>query len=378
MNQPHLTSVVDLGALSRNVATIKRHVAGPEVMAVVKADGYGHGLVASARASIAGGASWLGVALIQEALELRKANIDERILAWLFTPADQLLQAIKADIDLAVNSVWSVEQIAQAASEAGRVARVHIKVDTGLSRNGVLLQDLAEVLLALSTPASMANLNVTGVMSHFAYADEPNHPTIAKQLEQFTQAVDLVRASGFEPEVIHLANSAAIFGLPETYFNLVRPGLTIYGVSPSPSFGSSADLGITPVMSLRAPISLIKELPAGSGISYSHQYVTATDTRVALIPAGYADGIPRAASNLGPVLVGGQILKIAGRVCMDQFVLDVGDLPLSTGDEVVLFGDPAKGEPSVDDWAKATGTINYEILTRLGPRIARTFINESR
>lgn len=378
MYQPHLTSVVDLGALSRNVATIKNHVAGPEVMAVVKADGYGHGLIASAQASIAGGASWLGVALIQEALDLRQANIDTRILAWLFTPQDQLVQAIKADVDLAVNSVWSVEQIAQAASDAGQVARVHIKVDTGLSRNGVLLQDLAEVLRALSTPSSLANINVTGVMSHFANADEQNHPTITKQLEEFTQAVDLVRASGFEPEVIHLANSAAIFGLPQTHFNLVRPGLTIYGVSPNSSMGSSAELGITPVMSLRAPIALVKDLPAGSGISYSHQYVTAKDTRVALVPAGYSDGIPRSGSNVGPVLVAGNILKIAGRVCMDQFVLDIGELPVSIGDEVVLFGDPAKGEPSVDDWAKATNTINYEILTRLGPRINRTFINESR
>ena len=378
MIQPHLTSVVDLGALSRNVATIKSHVAGPEVMAVVKADGYGHGLLASARASIAGGASWLGVALIQEALEIRQANIDTRILAWLFTPQDQLVQAIKADIDLAVNSVWSVEQIAQAAKQAGQIARVHIKIDTGLSRNGVLTTDLAEVLRAISSPVNSANLNVTGVMSHFAYADEPNHPTVAKQLDEFTQAVDLVRASGFEPEVIHLANSAAIFGLPQTHFNLVRPGLTIYGVSPTPHLGSSAELGITPVMSLRAPIALVKDLPAGSGISYAHQYVTEKATRVALIPAGYSDGIPRAGSNVGPVLIAGSLLKIAGRVCMDQFVLDVGDLPVSIGDEVVIFGDPAKGEPSVDDWATATTTINYEILTRLGPRINRTFVNESR
>ena len=347
-------------------------------MAVVKADGYGHGLLASARASIAGGASWLGVALIQEALEIRQANIDTRILAWLFTPQDQLVQAIKADIDLAVNSVWSVEQIAQAAKQAGQIARVHIKIDTGLSRNGVLTTDLAEVLRAISSPVNSANLNVTGVMSHFAYADEPNHPTVAKQLDEFTQAVDLVRASGFEPEVIHLANSAAIFGLPQTHFNLVRPGLTIYGVSPTPHLGSSAELGITPVMSLRAPIALVKDLPAGSGISYAHQYVTEKATRVALIPAGYSDGIPRAGSNVGPVLIAGSLLKIAGRVCMDQFVLDVGDLPVSIGDEVVIFGDPAKGEPSVDDWATATNTINYEILTRLGPRINRTFVNESR
>jgi len=367
VTQEHATTVIDLGALARNVERIKAHVAGPEVMAIVKADGYGHGLVPSAKAAVAGGATWLGVALLQEAIALREAGVTARILAWLYTVDDQMAECVSSDVDLAVNSAASVVALAAAAESVGKTARLHIKVDTGLSRNGVTLEDLPAVLREIALAQRAGHIEFIGLMSHLAFADEPLHPTIDSQLERFNQALATVRSAGFEPEIVNLSNSAAALNLPATYFNVIRPGLAVYGVG--------RDLDLTPVMTLKAPIALIKQAAAGEGVSYSHTYQTKSATRLALIPAGYADGIPRQASNLGPVLIGGQILRIAGRVCMDQFVLDIGDLDVVAGDEVVLFGDPNRGEPSVEDWAAAADTISYEIMTRLGPRVARQYIN---
>jgi len=367
VTQEHATTVIDLGALARNVERIKDHVAGPEVMAIVKADGYGHGLVPSAKAAVAGGATWLGVALLQEAITLREAGVTARILAWLYTVNDQLAECIQRDIDLAVNGVSSVIAIAAAAESVGKTARVHIKVDTGLSRNGVTVADLPAVLREITTAQRAGNIEFIGVMSHLAFADEPLHPTVSMQLERFTDALATVRSAGFEPEIMNLSNSAAALNLPATHFNVIRPGLAVYGIG--------HELDLTPVMTLKAPVALVKEVEAGEGVSYSHTYQTTSATRLALIPIGYADGIPRHASNRGPVLIGGQILPVAGRVCMDQFVIDIGSLNVAAGDEVVLFGDPKRGEPSVEDWATAADTISYEIITRLGSRVARQYIN---
>jgi len=367
VTQEHATTVIDLGALARNVERIRSHVDGPEVMAVVKADGYGHGLIESARAAVAGGATWLGVALLQEAIALRDAGVNERILAWLYTVDDQLVECIEHNVDLAINGVASVGAIASAAESLGKTARVHIKVDTGLSRNGVILADLPAVLREITVAQRAGHIDFVGVMSHLAFADEPLHPTIGLQLERFNQALAAIRSAGFEPEIINLSNSAAALSLPDTHFNLIRPGLAVYGIG--------HDLDLSPVMSLQAPVALVKAVDAGEGVSYSHTYQTKSATRLALIPVGYADGIPRHASNRGPVLIGGQILPVAGRVCMDQFVIDIGDLNVTAGDPVVLFGDPKRGEPSVADWAKAADTISYEIITRLGPRVARQYIN---
>ena len=211
------------------------------------------------------------------------------------------------------------------------------------------------------------HLVFVGIMSHLAFADEPLHPTIGMQLERFTQALATVRSAGFEPQIVNLSNSAAALNLPDTHFNLIRPGLAVYGIG--------HELDLTPVMTLKAPVALIKEVEAGEGVSYSHTYQTKSATRLALIPVGYADGIPRHASNRGPVLIGGQVRPVAGRVCMDQFVVDIGSLDVAAGDEVVLFGDPKRGEPSIEDWARAADTISYEIMTRLGPRVARQYIN---
>ncbi len=375
MATPHVRAVIDLGALAQNVSVLKNRVGKSELMAVVKAGGYGHGLVESGKAALAGGAQWLATALIQEALTLRESGIDAPILAWLYTSDDQFSECIQSNIDLAVNSVASATAIADAAQALNRTARVHIKVDTGLGRNGVMLPDLPALLRELNVRAAAGHITVVGIMSHFAYADQPTNSTIAMQIENFMSAVDQTQAAGFELQVKHLANSAATLGLPQTYLNLVRPGVAIYGVSPGGDVGSAIDHELKPVMSLRSSIALLKEVPAGTGLSYAHQYYTERDTRVALIPAGYADGIPRAATNKGPVLIGGEIRTIAGRVCMDQFVLDVGGLDVELGDEVVLFGDPAVGAPSLEAWADAADTINYEIITRIGPRVAREYIN---
>jgi len=367
VTQEHATAVIDLGALARNVERIKSHVAGPEVMVIVKADGYGHGLVPSAKAAVAGGATWLGVALLQEAIALRDAGVTARILAWLYTVDDQMAECIQRDVDIAINGVDSVVAIAAAAESLGKTARVHIKVDTGLNRNGVTIADLPAVLQELTTAQLAGHLEFIGIMSHLAFADEPLHPTVGMQLERFTHALEIVRSAGFEPEVVNLSNSAAALNLPSTHFNVIRPGLAVYGI------GSELDLA--PVMTLKAPVALVKEVEAHEGVSYSHTYQTKSATRLALIPVGYADGIPRHASNRGPVLIDGHILPIAGRVCMDQCVIDIGSLNVVAGDEVVLFGDPKRGEPSVEDWATAADTISYEIITRLGARVARQYIN---
>ena len=346
-------------------------------MVVVKADAYGHGLVKCGQAAVNAGADYLGVALLEEAVALREGNVPGPILAWLNTPNDRFAECIARDIDLGVNSVATLKGISNAAYSVDRIARVHVKVDTGLNRNGVTLADLPELILALSKAEAEGTVKVVGVMSHFAYADEPSNSTIADQIAEFKTAVDLLEAANFELEVKHLANSAATLALPETYFNMVRPGVAAFGVSPGEEVGAATDFDLKPVMTLCAPIALLKKVPAGTGVSYAHQYHTTADTTLALIPAGYADGVPRSATNNGPVLVGGEIRKVAGRVCMDQFVLDVGNLDVQLGDEVVLFGDPERGEPSVEDWAVAAGTISYEIITRIGPRVHREFINNS-
>ena len=375
MTQHHVTADIDLGRLSRNVETLKRKINGPALMAIVKANAYGHGLVQSAQAAKRGGADWLATALLEEAIDLRNAGVSGPILTWLNTLDDRFEECISKDIDLGINSLESLSAICAAAGKVGKSARVQVKVDTGLGRNGVTLDDLPNLISALKQAQSAGQVKVVGVFSHFAYADEPSNPTIGEQINNFKIAVDALTDANFELEVKHLSNSAATLGLPHTYNNLVRPGLAIYGISPSPEVGEATEHDLKPVMRLRSPIILIKDVPAGTGVSYAHQYHTKNQTKLALIPAGYADGIPRAASNKGPLLIDGKRFTISGRVCMDQFVVDIGDANVKPGDQAVLFGDPANGEPSVNDWAEAAETINYEIVTRIGPRVFRNYLN---
>lgn len=375
MTTHHVTADIDLGKLSKNVEILKRKVNRTALMAVVKANAYGHGLVPSAQAAKRGGADWLATALLSESIELRNAGVTGPILSWLNTPNDQFSECIAKDVDLGVNSLETLSSISNSAKSLGKPARVHVKVDTGLGRNGVTLDDLPDLISALKQAQNDGSVKVVGVMSHFAYADEPNNSTIGEQVSNFKISVDALTDANFELEVKHLSNSAATLGLPHTYFNLVRPGVAIYGISPGPQVGQAPDHDLSPVMRLRAPIVLIKKVPAGTGVSYAHQYHTLSETRLALIPAGYADGIPRSASNKGPVLINGKQFSVAGRVCMDQFVVDIGDTSAKIGDDAILFGDPENGEPSVNDWADAAGTINYEIVTRIGPRVYRNYLN---
>jgi alanine racemase len=362
---------VDLGAISHNVALLRERARGAAVMAVVKADAYGHGLAQAAGAALAGGATWLGVAKLDEALRLREVGFpDVPLLVCIGVPGEPYERAVRADIDLAAGAPWLVEEIAAAARRAGRPARVHLKADTGMSRGGSGAGDWAALVDAALAAQAEGHLRVVGVMSHFACADEPGHPSIAAQLSAFTDMVEHAEKAGLRPEVRHIANSAATLTLPDARCDLVRPGIATYGLTPVPQLGT---FGLRPAMTLTADAALVKRVPAGSGVSYGHTYVTERETTLALVPAGYGDGVPRHGSNLLEVLAGGRRRTIAGRVCMDQFVVDLGDDPLTAGDEIVLFGPGDRGEPTAQEWADALGTISYEIVTRIGARVPRVY-----
>ncbi|WP_374109421.1 alanine racemase [Actinotalea sp. K2] len=373
-------AVVDLAALSANVSVLADLAPGAAVMAVVKADGYGHGLVPSARAALAGGATWLGAAQIGEALALRAAGVGGRVLTWLYAPGAPLAAALEADVDVSVAAPWALEEILAAARVTGRTARLHVKVDTGLGRGGSTPRDLEDLIdLALAAQAE-GLCEVVGIWSHLAWADAPDHPTVLAQAAVFDDAVALAERRGARLEVRHLANSAATLTNPAMHYDLVRPGIAVFGLSPVPRLGGPGDFGLVPVMRLEAELVLVKEVPAGHGVSYGHQYVTPRATVLGLIPLGYADGVPRHASGNGetwggPVQVGGRRLGVAGRVCMDQVVLDLGPGARErAGDRAVLFGSGQDGEPTAEDWARAAGTISYEIVTRVGARVPRVHV----
>jgi alanine racemase len=366
---------VDLDAISRNVEVLRKHAGSAAVMAVVKADAYGHGLLPSARAALGGGASWLGVAQLSEATALRDDGIRAPLLSWLHVPGTDFAGAIAADIDLSVSALWSLAEVADAARGLGRTARIHLKVDTGLGRNGAFGDDWQALLPAARRLEAEGLVRIVGVWSHFVYADEPTHPTVRRQEEQFAQAVRDAERAGCDLEVRHIANSAATLTNPGAAYDLVRPGLAVYGLSPVPSLGDPQSFGLTPAMTLSADLAVTKRVPAGQGVSYGHQYVTSQDTTVALVPMGYADGIPRNATNVGPVSVGGTRHTVAGRVCMDQFVIDLGPgSAAQAGDRVTLFGAGESGEPTAQDWAEVTGTISYEIISRIGSRVPRVHL----
>jgi len=374
-------AVVDLAAVRANVRELGRHAAGAEVMAVVKADGYGHGLVQSARAAREGGASWLGVAQLSEGLALRAAGDTGRLLSWLHVPGVDFAAAVRTGIDLSVAAPWALDEIVAAAHQEGTTARVHLKVDTGLSRGGATPQQWDDLVRATLAAQAQGAVALVGVWSHLAFADAPDHPTVRHQQEVFEAAVASAIVLGARPEVRHLANSAATLTNRSAHYDLVRPGLAVYGLSPVPDLRASAELGLRPAMTLRAHLSLVKRVPAGSGVAYGHTYVTDRETVLALVPLGYADGVPRAAGNTGPLLVAGAVRRIAGRVSMDQVVVDLGDDQAArdarAGDPVVLFGSGDGGEPTAQQWAEATDTISYEIVARIGARVPRSYVGEA-
>jgi alanine racemase len=380
---PRAQARIDVAAVRSNVAELSRRAPGAQVLAVVKADAYGHGLVACGRAAVAGGASWLGTALLEEALALRAAGVgtdpggggqQARVLAWLLDPGDPFTDAVRTDVDLSASATWAVAAAQAAAEEVGRPARLHLKVDTGLGRAGAQPADWPDLVATALKAAATGAVEVVGLWSHLAHADDPHHRTVEHQLATFREAVDLAERAGVRPEVRHLANSAATLTRPDTHFDLVRPGLAVYGLSPTPELASPDVLGLRPAMRLSARVALAKRVPPGHGVSYLHRYVTDRETTLALVPLGYADGIPRAGTNVGPLLAAGRRRTVAGTVCMDQLVVDVGDDDVAEGDEVVLFGPGDDGEPTAQEWADATGTISYEIVTRIGPRVPRVVV----
>jgi alanine racemase len=365
----HAEASVELGAITRNIAALRAHVAPAAVMAVVKADGYGHGAVPAARAAVRGGAGWLGVVHVAEALELRAARLREPILCLMAVPEHDHVGAIAAQVDLSAGSAGMVRRLATAAAAAGHPARVHLKADTGLSRGGATAADWPSVLSAASAAQDAGRISVAGLWSHFASADEPGNPSIAAQLAAFKEALAAAEQAGITPEVRHIANTAAALDVPEARYDLVRVGGGSYGLATLPG---GAPGWLRPAMTLRARLALVKRVPAGTGVSYGHRYTTARETTLGLVPLGYADGIPRTAIGLPLVSARGRRWPIAGTVCMDQFVVDFGDEPVVEGDEVVLFGPGDDGEPTAQEWGESLGTISYEIVTGISARVPRS------
>jgi alanine racemase len=366
--------VVDLDAIRRNVAILRDLVAADasDVMVVVKADGYGHGMVEVARAARAAGAPWLGVATIDEAVRLRDAGDTGRVLCWLTLPADDWTAAIDRDVDVTAYSVAELDAIraAVAGASRGTPARVQLKIDTGLSRGGSTQDGWPDVLAAARAGEDKGLWRITGIWSHVACADEPDHPANAAQERAFRAALADAEAAGLRPEVRHLANSAGAILRASSRFDLVRCGIASYGLHPAPGVGP--DLGLEPAMTVTAPLALTKTLPAGASVSYGHTWTAPGPTRVGLVPLGYGDGVPRHAGNAAEVWVAGKRRPVRGRICMDQFVVELGeDVEAAPSDEVVLFGPGTSGEPTADDWARACGTIHYEIVTRMGGRLSR-------
>jgi alanine racemase len=367
-------AVIDTDAIAASVETLRASASGAEVMAVVKADGYGHGAVQSARAALAGGATWLGVALVEEAVALRVAGIDAPILTLVEPPSGASAIARQHAVDVGLGTRAALDEAAAAGEEGGTPVRVHLKVDTGLARGGATAEMWPDLVTYAAKLAAEGTVEVVAIWTHLAHADNPGHPTTGRQVAAFREALDVAASAGVRPPLRHLANSAATLTLPDAHFDLVRPGIAVYGVSPVPTEG---DFGLTPAMSLRSRVALVKRVPAGTGVSYGHRYTTTSETSLALAPIGYADGVPRSATNTAEVFLGGKRRRISGTVCMDQFLVDVGDDAVETGDEIVLFGSGRDGEPTAQDWAEALDTISYEIVTRVGSRVPRRYVGAS-
>jgi alanine racemase len=371
VHRPRAEALVDLAAVRHNVEVLRAAAPTAGLMAVVKADGYGHGAVPVARAALAAGATWLGVCTIEEALALRAAGLDVPVLSWLHVPDDDFATAVAADVDLSVASRAHLAAVLAGARHADKPARLHLKIDTGLTRNGVQPADWPDVLDDAAKAQADGTAQVVAVWSHLAHADEPRHPTIDRQAVRLDEAWRAARRHGLDP-LRHLANSAATLTRPDLHFDLVRPGIAVYGLDP---LGRPvAESPLRPAMTFRARVALAKRVPPGEGVSYGHAWTTPRETTIALVPVGYADGVPRALNRHGrmQVLLDGKLRPVVGRVCMDQVMVDCGDDPVAAGDEVVLFGGAG---PTAQDWADELDTIHYEVVTGVhGNRVTRTHV----
>ena len=368
-------AVVDLTALAHNIAQVRAAAPGSQFLAVVKADAYGHGLVPIAKAARAAEADWLGVALLEEALELRAGGDEGAILAWLWTPGDPgLAPCLQAGVQVSVSAMWSLVEVTEQAAALGVLARIHLKLDTGLSRSGASEEDWEELVLAAKALQDRGRVEVIGIWSHLANASVAVDPTVAEQRARFLAGVQLAREAGLEPQLLHLANSAAAFEYPDTRFDLVRIGIAMYGISPMDPT-SAQRLGLHAVMSLHAELAHVKTIAAGQAVSYGGIWTAPEATRVGLVPVGYADGIPRAAEGAF-VLVRGVRCAVLGRIAMDQFVIELPERlgEVEAGEPVLIFGDASTGAPTADDWGSQSGSIGYEIVTRIGARIPRHYV----
>lgn len=361
---------VDLGAIRDNVRSLLQAVAPAELMAIVKADAYGHGAVPVARAALEAGATWLGVALVEEGLALRDAGIDASVLLLSEPPPGSESATLEAGLTPVLCTRPAVERLREAANAAGLGAQVHVKVDTGMHRIGIWPVEETAAFVAGATDAGLA---VTGLLTHFARADEPDASTTEEQLDRFDAAVRSVRASGHEAGILHAANTAGALASPAARLDLVRTGLGIYGVLPTPSV-APPDGGLRAALTWRSAVTMARRLPVGEALSYGHRYRLDRDSMVATIPVGYADGYPRALSSRADVLIGGQRCRVAGSVTMDQIIVDCGDLEVSAGDEVVLLGPQGDEEVTATELAECAGTIAYEILAGIGSRIPREYV----
>ncbi len=358
-------AVINLSAIKSNVATLKAK-AGVDLMAVVKADAYGHGLVPVAKAALDGGATWLGVALLEEAIALRAAGITAPILAWLVPPGSDFQSAVDKDIDLAVSSIKTLDEIR--LLKGSKRPRIHLEVDTGMTRGG-FLSEWSEIDIN-----HLQGVEIVGIFSHFARSDEPGQAQNLEQLNRFKKMVANLDSLGFTNLIRHLSNSAATLVDNASAFDMVRTGIAMYGLTPDlNNLGTSQSLGLVPAMTLRAKLHLVKTVPAGSPVGYGATEKTKSETKLGIVAMGYADGIPRIAKSAG-VFFNGKRAPIIGRVSMDQFVVDLGvQSSAQTGDWVTIFSTGTNGEYTADDWGVASGSINYEIVTRIGPRVPRIY-----
>jgi alanine racemase len=367
-------AVVDLGAIAHNVRVLRERAGSAAVMAVVKADGYGHGAARVGQAAIAAGASELGVATLDEALALRRDGVTAPVLCWLHTPGTDFAPALAADVQLGVSSTRQLAEVLDAVTRTGTTATITVKVDTGLNRNGAGAGEFSELLVALRRAASDDAIRLRGIMSHLACGDDPASPVNDQQAQRFLEMRTQAREAGVEFEVAHLCNSPAAMTRPDLAYDMVRPGIAVYGQTPIPANG---DMGLRPAMTLKCPVVLTRSLKAGDGVSYGHTWKAKADTTVALIPIGYADGVFRGLSNRISVLINGRRRPNVGRICMDQFVVDLGPGPVdvSEGDDAILFGPGDGGEMTALDWAELLGTISYEVVTSPRGRVSRQYVD---
>jgi alanine racemase len=365
-------AVVDLDAIAHNVRLLCEQAGSAQVMAVVKADGYGHGATHVGRAAVAAGAAELGVATIDEALALRRDGIRSPVLAWLHSPGTDFGAALQADVEVAVSSVRQLADLLDAVERTSHTATVTVKVDTGLNRNGVSTVEYPQVLTLLRRAKADGAVRLRGIMSHLVHGDDPDNPFNDLQAQRLTDMVAHARDKGVQFEIAHLCNSPAAMTRPDLAFDMVRTGIAVYGQTPIPERG---DMGLRPAMTLKCPVALVRPVRAGDGVSYGHTWIAERDTTLALLPIGYADGVFRTLSGRIDVLINGRLRRSVGRICMDQFVVDLGpgEIDVAEGDDAILFGPGTQGEQTAQDWADLLGTINYEVVTSPRGRVTRTY-----